>query len=239
MSEKDRYCCLLFDEMSIRENVWFNQKFDCFEGFEDLGSRGRTYNIANHALLFMVLGLHRKWKQPVAYYLSRGSTNAEMLVQFLKEVLDACQNVGLHVVATVCDMGTNNIKAMKLLGSARGGPFFQFQNQATATICDPPHLLKCTCNLFLKYDLQFKSEHLDSQLPVVATWEHIEKLYKRDKPFMIRSLYKLTDTHLAPVTQCAMKVSLAAQVMSHTVAAGIYSLVASGKEVSSSFFIRN
>jgi hypothetical protein len=65
MSEKDRYCCLLFDEMSIRENVWFNQKFDCIEGFEDLGSQGRTCNIANHALLFMVRGLHRKWKQPV------------------------------------------------------------------------------------------------------------------------------------------------------------------------------
>ena len=33
-----------------------------------------------------------------------------------------------------------------------------------------------------------------------------------------------------PVTQCAMKVSLAAQVMSHTVAAGIYTLVSYGKE---------
>ena len=32
MSEKDQYCCLLFDEMSIRENVWFSQKFDCVEG---------------------------------------------------------------------------------------------------------------------------------------------------------------------------------------------------------------
>ena len=53
----------------------------------------------------------------MSYYLSRGSTKTEMLVQFLKEVLDACQNVGLHVVATVCDMGTNNVKAMKLLGS--------------------------------------------------------------------------------------------------------------------------
>ena len=61
MSEKDRYCCLLFDEMSIRENVWFNQKFDCIEGYEDLGSQGRTCNFANHALLFMVRGLHRKW----------------------------------------------------------------------------------------------------------------------------------------------------------------------------------
>jgi hypothetical protein len=66
MSEKDRYCCLLFDEMSIRENVRFNQKFDCIEGIEDLGSQGRMCNIANHSLLFMVCSLHQKWKQPVA-----------------------------------------------------------------------------------------------------------------------------------------------------------------------------
>jgi hypothetical protein len=65
MSEKDRCCCLLFDEMSFRENAWFNQKFDCIEGFEDLGSQGRTCNIANHVLIFVVCGLHRKWKQPV------------------------------------------------------------------------------------------------------------------------------------------------------------------------------
>ena len=137
----------------------------------------------------MVRGLYRKWKQPVAYYLSCGCTRAEMLVQFLKEVLDACQNVGLHVVATVCDMGTNIVKAMKLLGSTGGGgPFFQFQNLAIATIYDPPHLLKCTHNLFLKYDVQFEFERLDSQLPVIAKWEHIEKLYKCDKPYMIRSL---------------------------------------------------
>jgi uncharacterized protein YggT (Ycf19 family) len=50
------------------------------------------------------------------------------------------------------------------------------------------------------------------------------------KNFVIHRLYKLTDTHMAPVTQCAMKVSLAALVMSHTVAATIYSLVSYGEE---------
>jgi hypothetical protein len=167
MSEKDQYCCLLFDEMSIRENVRFNKKFDCNEGFEDLGSQCRTCNIANHALLFMVRGLHWKWKQPVAFYLSCGCTKAKILVQFLNEVLGVRHSVGLHVVATVCDMGTNNVNALKLLGSAIRKPFFQFQNQAIATIYDPPHLLKCTRNLFLKYHVQFESEHLDSQLPVI------------------------------------------------------------------------
>jgi hypothetical protein len=76
--------------------------------------------------------------------------------------------------------------------------------------------LKCTHNLFLKVDVQFKSERLNSKLPVIAKWEHIEKLYKHDKPGMIRTLYKLTDSHLSPVTHCSMKVIFAAQVMSHT-----------------------
>ena len=100
-----------------------------------------------------------------------------MLVQFLKEVLDACQNVGLHVVATVCDMGTNNVRTMKLLGSTEEKPFFQFQSQEIAIMYDPPHLLKCTRNLFLKYDVEFKSEHMGSQLSVIAKWGHIKKLY--------------------------------------------------------------
>jgi len=99
---------------------------------------------------------------------------------------------------------------VKLLGSTTSEPFFQFQNQAIATIYDPQHLLKCTRNLFLKYYVQFESERLNSQLPG-AKWEHVEKLYKSDKDLAIRKLFKLTDTHLAPVTQCAMKVGLAAQ----------------------------
>ena len=78
--------------------------------------------------------------------------------------------------------------------------------------------------------MQFKSEHFDSQLPVIAKWEHTEKLHKRDKHGMICMLYKLTDTHLSPVTQCAMKVSLAAQVMSHRVAVEVYTQVSHGRE---------
>ena len=29
MSDKDRMCCFMFDEMSIREHLHFNQKIDC------------------------------------------------------------------------------------------------------------------------------------------------------------------------------------------------------------------
>jgi hypothetical protein len=165
----------------------------------------------------------------VAYYFTRGSTKAEVIVQYLKEVLDACQNAGLKVVATVCDMGASNVKPLKLLGASKRKPLFRFHDQDIATVYDPPHLLKCTRNLFLKYDVQLKSEHLDIQLPVVK-WDHILKLYEINKPRPFRQLYRLTDTHLHPTTQSTMKVSLTAQVMSHTVAAGLNTLVAAGKD---------
>jgi len=94
----------------------------------------------------MVRGLHQKWKKPFAYYFICGSTKADLLVKFLKEVLGACKNSGLQVVATVCDMD----------------------------------------------------------------------VYQWDKKNIVCLFYKLTDAHLAPVAQNAMKVSLAAHVMSHT-----------------------
>jgi hypothetical protein len=92
----------------------------------------------------------------------------------LNEVLDARQNAGLMVVATVCDRDGSNVKALKLLGASKRKPFFRFHNQETATAYGPSHPLKCTCNLFLQHDVQLKCEHLDIQLPVIAKWEHIE-----------------------------------------------------------------
>ena len=153
MPDKDHMCCLMFDEMLIRENLCFNQKLGCIEGYDDLGSQGRTSNIANRALVFMLRGLRQKWQQPVAYYLMRGSTSGEILVHFLKEVLGACQNSGLVVVATVCNMGANNVKALKLLGVSAKQPFFTFQSQEVAAVFDSPHLLKYTHDLFQTHDV--------------------------------------------------------------------------------------
>jgi hypothetical protein len=87
------------------------------------------------------------------------------------------------------------------LGSIIRKPFFQFQNQAI-TIYDPPHILKWTRNLFLKYGVEFESECLDSQLSVIDKWEHTDKLFKHDKHVMICVLYKLTDTHLSHYLLC-------------------------------------
>jgi len=144
-------------------------------------------------------------------------------MKFLKDVPGACQNAGLHIVATVCDMGANNVSALQKLGATRRKPFFEFQNQEIVTVYDPPHL-KCTRNLFRKYDLQFKFELVHNQLLITAKWEPILNVYQWDKSNIVRLFYKLTDAHLALVAQDAMIVSLAAQVMSHTVGASLTSV---------------
>ena len=142
MCDGDNVCRLIFDEMSIRENLHFNQKLGCIDGFEDLGSQGRTSNIANHALVFMLRGLHKRWRQPVAYCLIHRNTKGEILVNFLMEILDAEHNAGLEVDATMCDMGVNSINALKLLVVSEKTPFFGFHYQEIAAVFDPPHLLK-------------------------------------------------------------------------------------------------
>jgi len=86
----------MFDEMSTRQNLHFSQKFGRIEDLEDLGSHSRTSNIANHAPVFMLPGFHKKWKQPVTYFLMHRSAKGELLVNFLTEVLNACHSAGLE-----------------------------------------------------------------------------------------------------------------------------------------------
>jgi hypothetical protein len=78
---------------------------------------------------------------------------------------------------------------------------------------------------------------MHNQLPVTAKWKHILNVYKWDKQNVVCLFYKLTDAHLAPVGQDAMKVSLAAQVMSHIVGASLNSFVSQGKEHCSAFIV--
>jgi hypothetical protein len=51
-------------------------------------------------------------------------------------------------------------------------------------------------------------------------------------PAQLCTIKFCADTHLYPTAQSTMKVSLAAQSMSHTVAAGLNALVAAGKDQS-------
>lgn len=82
----EREYILLWDETSLRKNLWYNPKADFIEGFQDHATQGRSPQAASYALVFMVVGVRKQVKQPVAYYLSSGFVTADRLSALIKEV---------------------------------------------------------------------------------------------------------------------------------------------------------
>ena len=100
------------------------------------------------------------------------------------------------------------------------------------TLFDVPHLLKCTRNALLKYDIEF-TVGLGDEEPsktYCAEWARIVEMFQLDRSQFERSVPKLTEAHLRPVGQKKMKVKYAAQVFSHAVTACISVHVSYGED---------
>ena len=108
MDPKDRCVALIFDEMTLKSALVYNDGLDMIEGFEDLGELGTSHYVADHALVFMVRGLYSKWKQPLAYFLTAGTVRGEMLQTLTHRCLEKLEGIGLETMALICDQGTNN-----------------------------------------------------------------------------------------------------------------------------------
>ncbi|CAG4958764.1 unnamed protein product [Colias eurytheme] len=232
MSQKqdseDNLCILSFDEMSIRKHLFYNEKLDEIQGFQDHGNHGRSQDIASKALVFMLSGLRKKWKQPIAFYFSN-ILRADRMTVIIKEIITQCIAANMNVVCTVCDLSTINVKALKTLGATSTSPFFNLCGQEIVTIFDPPHLLKCTRNLLMKHDIEITTDVQCNEKPIKGTvkWSHIEAFYNLDKnnPNFVYAP-QLTDHHLHPNCQQQMRVKLAAQVFSHSVTSGMLMKIA-------------
>ncbi|KAJ8979789.1 hypothetical protein NQ317_007699 [Molorchus minor] len=72
MDPLDRYCTIMFDKMSIDPSLLYNQAKDVIEGFQDNGGDERRLLFADKVMVFMARGIHKKWKQPMAYYFNEG-----------------------------------------------------------------------------------------------------------------------------------------------------------------------
>ena len=101
MNDRDHNVSLVFDEMSIKQVLLYNEKCNTIEGFENFGFIGKS--IANHAIAFVVRGLASKWKQPLGYFLCSGPIKPTILKSLTKECIGKLEKTGLNVMAIVCD----------------------------------------------------------------------------------------------------------------------------------------
>ena len=161
MKSYDRYCTLIFDEISLGLGLEYNRKLDGVEGFVDYGNSNRFSAFADHALVFMVRGIHRKWKQPVCFTFCEGTTSTAHLVRMLKNVIRQVRTTGLKIVATVCDQGATNRAAINQLlhetlvhnpNNRYCG--FLIDDVEIVPLYDCPHLLKGIRNNLLVKKLQ-------------------------------------------------------------------------------------
>lgn len=225
LKPSQRACVLMFDEMAIEPGIHWNETSDTIVGFEDYGHR-REPQFADHALVFMVRGITRKWKQPVAYMYTKGTISTAELVFNIKEVIRQLHRAGLEVVATVCDQGATNMAAINSLKKATKESFMRKEEECRSVgffvddkevipLFDPPHLLKGIRNNLLKYYLMF----IEDGVKKVARWKHVEQLYNVDasRPRRLRACPKLSEQHVNKDKLKKMKVSTCAQVFSHTV----------------------
>lgn len=80
MKKKEKYCVLMFDEMSIRPNLHFNYKQKQLNGLENVGE-GAMQKVADHVLVFMLHGINQRWKQPIAFYFSHSTIKTDTPAQ--------------------------------------------------------------------------------------------------------------------------------------------------------------
>lgn len=213
MAERDRVCILLLDEMSLKSALSYDTSRDVIVGFEDYGHLGTGKELANSALVFMVKGICSKWKQPIGYFLAHNTTSADKLKLLVLNAIEKLANIGLSVRVVICDQGATNQQMFRFFGVSVDQPFVEVGGSRVVFMFDSPHLLKNVRNNLLKHDFIIGLKRV--------SWKYIAAFYESDSKRSIRMAPRLTKKHLDLPPFAAMRVCLAAQVLSHTVAAGI------------------
>lgn len=245
IKDLDKYCTIIFDEITIDPSLTYNTKADLIMGFQDNGTGQKIPVFADKAMVFMARGIHKKWKQPLAYYFSAGGMKAPEIARALKEIIRIASASGLNVIATICDQGAPNVSAINQLYRETNEQFlrseqenqlfgFTIDSKEIVPLYDPPHLLKGIKNNLFNHT---KCEFISKDGPNIASWDDIRQLYNLDTSVEndeYRMLHKITHEHVNNTRK--MKVSHAAQVFSQRVASILYGLGHLGKDNCFIFF---
>lgn len=223
MSNLEKQCVLLMDEISLKKSVEYDERLDVFEGFQDFAEEGgRSTKEASHAIVFMARGLYHNWSVPLAYYLSSGSVIAKQLKICLERCFVEIEKLGLNINALVCDQGSNNRSVYSMFGVSHEKPYIIFNEKKIFALYDPPHLIKNVRNALMKRDILIGGENV--------SWRDIKETHEIDaRNSLSRTLLKITENHVNPNAFQKMKVKLATQIFSRTFYSTMMTVIATGE----------
>lgn len=185
---KDKYCIIIFDEMKLNTRLEYNAVADQIVGFVDDGFDCKPY-IADHVQVWLIKGGQCPWKHPIIYSFCKGATPWQTIAKTFKDIVKRLHDIGIKVIASICDQGSNNIKAINsLIFDIKRNVFNNnktliedviiIDGQKIIPIYDLLHLIKCIRNNLLTKDL---SHSLEDGRKRVAKWSDIISAYNIDR----------------------------------------------------------
>lgn len=214
MASMDRVVTLILDEMSIKSAIIYLSNKDEMFGFHQINDK-TTSDVATQAMVLMIRSMTKNWKQPIGFFLCHSSYPADDLKMLILRAIQRVHTTGLTVKLVVCDQGPGNRRAISSLGVSVDTPYFCLpeSNEKIYFMYDVPHLLKSIRNNLKKHDIFFNGG--------IAKWVHLVQLYDAEQSMQVKSVPKLTRRHVQLPAFSSMRVNLAAQVFSHSVASSL------------------
>lgn len=221
---KQLFCGLIHDEMNIREHIqWLNNKNE-FSGlitFGKITDEEETLPLATQVLVYMVSGINANFHLPITCYFINKIDGIDKIV-LQNSIVKALHNDGVKVLTSTFDGHPTNITASEILGCSfdlnNFEPYYPHPEDGTPihTFFDPPHMLKLVRNTL------GKRKKLFDRLGRAIEWKYFEQLAELRQTENFIS-HKLTKSHV-DYENNKMKVSLAAQTFSQSVANAFQSL---------------
>ena len=204
--------------MAIRKQTQWEPAHNKYSGYENYGPTLEAPEvIASEALVFLLVGLQRHWKQPIGCFLTN-KASASIQATLINAALTKASAVGLKVWCVTSDGTTTNIATFKALGCQFGNTYdsikSKFQHPVTGehvfVILDACHMLKLARNAlaFLVAFCSSNDEKFERKF-----FEGLN-LIQQQEGFKLSN--KLSNNHIQ-FERHKMNVSLAAQALSASV----------------------
>ena len=116
MSDRERDCVLILDEVQVKRKIEYDTALKCLTGYVSQELRREVDEEASHALVFMIKGLCKPYKQCVAWYLTGNGTSEDKLWSLTKQTLEVLHKRSMRVRVITSDMGPSNVGMWKAAG---------------------------------------------------------------------------------------------------------------------------
>lgn len=218
-------CALTFDEMSIRRHIQWSDARKEFIGRVDYGF---NVPVAKNAIVFMVNGVGRNFNIPIAFFFI-DSLNASERKHLLLEIITTLTELNVRLISVTFDGLAANIPMCEELGACfklnKFKPYFynHITHDKIYVILDPSHMEKLVRNTLATEKILYDANNSKIE------WKYFELLEKYRTEQGLTLTHKLNKKHIQ-WDRNKMKVSLAVQTLSESVADSMEFLMKNGYE---------